>query len=66
MSTPRPKATLPEWGVDDTLEVFGYGRVVQCTATVVEKPGTTTTKIRTNDTGATMLVSNQLLRKKAS
>lgn len=66
MSNPRQKATLPDWDKGDTLEVVGYGNVVQFTATVVEKPSTTTTMIRTNDTRATMLVANHLLRKKAS
>lgn len=66
MSTPRPKAALPEWDKGDTLEVVGYGNVVQFTATVVDKPGTTTTMIRTNDTGRTILVANNLLRKKAT
>jgi hypothetical protein len=66
MSTPRPKAALPEWRKDDILEVIGYGNVVQFTATVLEKPSTVTTLIRTNDTQKTILVSNLLLRKKAS
>jgi hypothetical protein len=66
MSTQRPKATLPDWGKGDTLEVVGYAAVVQFTVTVVEKPTPLTTLIRTNDTQKTMLVSNQLLRKKAT
>jgi hypothetical protein len=66
MSTPRPKAAIPEWRPGDTLEVVGYGDVVQFTVTVVEKPSTLTTLIRTNDTQKTMLVSNLLLRKKAT
>jgi hypothetical protein len=66
VSTPRPKAKLPDWRPNDVLEVVGYGAVVQFTVTVVEKPTPLTTLIRTNDTQKTMLVSNQLLRKKVT
>lgn len=66
MSTPRQKATLPDWDKGNVLEVVGYGAVVQFTVTVMEKPSAATTLVRTNDTQRTMLVSNQLLRKKAS
>lgn len=66
MSTPRPKAAIPEWRPGEVLEVVGYGAVVQFTVTVVEKPNALTTKIRTNDTQRVMLVSNLLLRKKVT
>lgn len=66
MSTPRAKAALPHWGAGDVLEVVGYGAVVQFTVTAMEKPSAVTTLVRTNDTQRTMLVSNQLLRKKAT
>lgn len=66
MSTARAKVKLPEWDTGDVLEVVGYGAVVQFTVTVMEKPSAVTTLVRTNDTQRTMLVSNQLLRKKAT
>ena len=65
MSNPRSKAKLPEWGKGDQLELVGWFGV-QHVVTVVEKPGTATTKIRTNDTERVMLVANNLLRKKAA
>lgn len=63
MSTPRPKAQLPEWTKGDTLELVGWFGVV-AVVDVAEKPSTITTKVRVQDTGAIMLVSNELLRKK--